>query len=140
MNAGIKLKGSAGIESSAGFYYVSGVESISEYEEINDKDLQKLLWAIAELAIYDLVIVDQASGFTEKTKVILKEADIILAEPQATVGFAGLRVIEQTTKKSLPNGFQKSEFVLEHGFIDGIVSRGSQRKQLAELLSMHSGA
>ena len=63
----------------------------------------------------------------------------VLTDP-TTVGFAGLRVIEQTTKKSLPNGFQKSEFVLEHGFIDGIVSRGSQRKQLAELLSMHSGA
>ncbi len=78
MNAGIKLKASAGMEETAGFYYVSGVESISEYEEITGKDLQKLLRATAELAIYDLVIVDQASGFTERTKVILKEADTIL--------------------------------------------------------------
>ena len=87
---------------------------------------------------YLAVLTDPTTGGV--TASFAMEADIILAEPQATVGFAGLRVIEQTTKKSLPNGFQKSEFVLEHGFIDGIVSRGSQRKQLAELLSMHSGA
>ena len=65
--------------------------------------------------------------------------DIILAEPGATVGFAGARVVEQTTKKSLPNGFQKSEFVLAHGFIDSIVTRSGQRKMLAELLKMHNG-
>ena len=46
-------------------------------------------------------------------------------------------MIEQTTKKSLPSGFQKSEFVLEHGFIDLIVSRQNQRKMLAELLKIH---
>ena len=67
------------------------------------------------------------------------EADIILAEPGATVGFAGARVIEQTTKKALPEGFQKSEFVLEHGFIDSIISRSNQKKYLTELLKMHDG-
>ena len=67
------------------------------------------------------------------------EADIILAEPGATVGFAGARVIEQTTKKSLPKEFQTSEFVLEHGFIDSIVSRPSQTRYLTELLNMHDG-
>ena len=67
------------------------------------------------------------------------EADIILAEPGATVGFAGARVIEQTTKKSLPAGFQKSEFVMEHGFIDDIVARSNQKKLLTELLKIHNG-
>ena len=67
------------------------------------------------------------------------EADIILAEPGATVGFAGARVIEQTTKKALPEGFQTSEFVLEHGFIDSIIPRLGQKKYLTELLKMHDG-
>ena len=67
------------------------------------------------------------------------EADIILAEPGATVGFAGARVIEQTTRKTLPREFQKAEFVLEHGFIDGIVPRRSQKKLLGELLKLHKG-
>ena len=65
------------------------------------------------------------------------EADITLAEPGATVGFAGARVVEQTTRKSLPKEFQKSEFVLKHGFIDQIVPRNEQRNVLAELLKMH---
>ena len=67
------------------------------------------------------------------------EADIILAEPGATVGFAGARVIEQTTRKVLPAGFQTAEFVLEHGFIDHITGRAEQRKLLARLLQMHGG-
>ena len=65
------------------------------------------------------------------------EADIILAEPGATVGFAGARVISQTTKKPLPKGFQTAEFVLEHGFIDAIVERKEQRDILVKILKMH---
>ena len=87
--------------------------------------------------LYLAVLTDPTTGGV--TASFAMEADIILAEPGATVGFAGRRVIEQTTKKSLPNNFQKSEFVLEHGFIDSIVSRSAQRKQLAELLSLHGG-
>ena len=55
------------------------------------------------------------------------------------MGFAGARVIEQTTRKTLPKGFQTAEFVLEHGFIDSIVARKEQKKVLAGLLSMHNG-
>lgn len=66
------------------------------------------------------------------------EADVILAEPGATVGFAGSRVVEQTTGKSLPKGFQKAEFVLEHGFIDAIAGRREQKKLLTQLLRMHT--
>lgn len=87
--------------------------------------------------LYIAVLTDPTTGGV--TASFAMEADIILAEPGATVGFAGARVIEQTTKKSLPKGFQKSEFVLEHGFIDAIVSRSNQRKLLAELLKMHNG-
>ena len=122
MNAGIKLKGSAGIESSAGFYYVSGVESISEYEEINDKDLQKLLWAIAELAIYDLVIVNQASGFTEKTKVILKEADIILAPVIAEEGNMAKwqRLLRESSLHDSYDGFfEKMQVILNKAGAQG---------------------
>ena len=67
------------------------------------------------------------------------EADIILAEPGATVGFAGKRVIEQTTRKLLPKRFQTAEFVLEHGFVDNIVPRSNQKKMLTELLKLHNG-
>lgn len=65
------------------------------------------------------------------------EGDIILAEPGAIIGFAGARVIEQTTRKSLPKGFQTAEFLLEHGFVDAIVPRAEQRVTLARLLKLH---
>ncbi len=87
--------------------------------------------------LYIAVLTDPTTGGV--TASFAMEADIILAEPGATVGFAGARVIEQTTKKSLPDGFQKSEFVLEHGFVDSIVSRRDQKRYLAELLKMHGG-
>lgn len=77
MQVGIKLKESIQMEPSAGFYYVSGVESISEYEEIDGNDMKILLDAVRELSSYDLVILDLASGFTEKTVQILNEADVI---------------------------------------------------------------
>lgn len=87
--------------------------------------------------LYIAVLTDPTTGGV--TASFAMEADIILAEPGATAGFAGVRVIEQTTRKSLPKGFQKSEFVLDHGFIDAIVTRSNQRKLLAELLRMHNG-
>ena len=87
--------------------------------------------------LYIAVLTDPTTGGV--TASFAMEADIILAEPGAVVGFAGARVIEQTTRKSLPSGFQTSEFVLEHGFIDDIVPRANQKKYLAELLSMHDG-
>ena len=67
------------------------------------------------------------------------EGDVILAEPEATIGFAGARVIESTVRKKLPPGFQTSEFLLEHGFVDAIVPRIRQRETLSWLLRMHRG-
>ena len=63
--------------------------------------------------------------------------DIILAEPGALIGFAGPRVIQQTIQQELPEGFQRAEFLLEHGFIDQIVERKQMRKTLALLLQLH---
>lgn len=85
--------------------------------------------------LYVTVLTDPTTGGV--TASFAMEADIILAEPGATVGFAGARVIEQTTRKSLPKEFQKAEFVLEHGFVDAIVPRGQQKAMLASLLEMH---
>ena len=85
--------------------------------------------------LYIAVLTDPTTGGV--TASFAMEADITLAEPGATVGFAGARVVEQTTRKSLPKEFQKSEFVLKHGFIDQIVPRNEQRNALAELLKMH---
>ena len=63
--------------------------------------------------------------------------DIILAEPGALIGFAGPRVIEQTIRQTLPEGFQRSEFQLEHGFVDAIIPRGELQQTLKTLLSLH---
>ena len=87
--------------------------------------------------LYIVVLTDPTTGGV--TASFAMEGDIILAEPGATIGFAGARVIEQTTRKQLPKGFQKSEFLLEHGFVDAIVPRALQRQTLGELLKLHTG-
>lgn len=87
--------------------------------------------------LYVAVLTDPTTGGV--TASFAMEADIILAEPGATVGFAGARVIEQTTRKALPKEFQKSEFVLEHGFIDRVAARSTLNKLLTEILRLHKG-
>ena len=62
--------------------------------------------------------------------------DLILAEPKALIGFAGPRVIEQTIRQKLPEGFQRSEFLLEHGMIDAIIPRKELRQKLSQLLGL----
>jgi acetyl-CoA carboxylase carboxyl transferase subunit beta len=62
--------------------------------------------------------------------------DINIAEPKALIGFAGPRVIEQTVRETLPEGFQRSEFLLDHGAIDMIVDRREMRERVATLLAM----
>ncbi|HEY9862290.1 MAG TPA: acetyl-CoA carboxylase, carboxyltransferase subunit beta, partial [Candidatus Obscuribacterales bacterium] len=63
--------------------------------------------------------------------------DIILAEPKATIGFAGRRVVEQTLREKLPDNFQTAEYLLEHGFVDAIVPRTQLKKTLAQLIRLH---
>ena len=62
--------------------------------------------------------------------------DIHIAEPGAEIGFAGRRVIEQTVRENLPDGFQRSEFLLDHGALDMVVDRREMRDRVASLLSM----
>ena len=61
--------------------------------------------------------------------------DVIIAEPKALIGFAGPRVIEQTTRQKLPAGFQRSEFMLEHGLLDMIVHRSQLKEKVHDLIS-----
>ncbi len=85
--------------------------------------------------LYIAVLTDPTTGGV--TASFAMEADIILAEPGAVVGFAGARIVEQTTRKSLPKGFQQAESVLRHGFIDGIAARSRQKQYLYTLLKAH---
>jgi acetyl-CoA carboxylase carboxyl transferase subunit beta len=62
--------------------------------------------------------------------------DVNIAEPGALIGFAGPRVIKETIKKDLPEGFQRSEFILEHGFLDLIVPRKELKTKLASLINL----
>lgn len=82
---------------------------------------------------YISVLTDPTMGGVSASLAML--GDIIIAEPKALIGFAGPRVIEQTVREKLPEGFQRSEFLLEHGAIDMIVSRGQMRHTIARLLS-----
>ena len=84
---------------------------------------------------YLMVLTDPTTGGV--TASFAMDGDIIMAEPGATIGFAGARVIEQTIRKKLPQGFQKAEFLLEHGFVDLIVPRGEQRETISRLLRFH---
>ena len=85
--------------------------------------------------LYVSVLTDPTTGGVTASFAML--GDIILAEPKALIGFAGPRVIEQTIGQKLPKGFQRSEFLLEHGFIDKIVEREELRDTLELILQLH---
>lgn len=85
--------------------------------------------------LYISVLTDPTTGGVTASFAML--GDIILAEPKALIGFAGPRVIEQTIGQKLPKGFQRSEFLLEHGFIDQIVERPKMRETLGRILGLH---
>ena len=81
------------------------------------------------------VLTDPTTGGVTASFAML--GDIILAEPHALIGFAGPRVIEQTIGQKLPEGFQRAEFLLEHGFVDKIVERKDQKRVIGQILRMH---
>lgn len=85
--------------------------------------------------LYVSVLTDPTTGGVTASFAML--GDIILAEPKALIGFAGPRVIEQTIGQKLPKGFQRSEFLLDHGFVDRIVEREELKDVLAQILEMH---
>jgi acetyl-CoA carboxylase carboxyl transferase subunit beta len=85
--------------------------------------------------LYISVLTDPTTGGVTASFASL--GDITLAEPGALIGFAGPRVIEQTIRQTLPEGFQRAEFLLEHGFVDQVVPRKELRDVLARLLHLH---
>ena len=87
--------------------------------------------------LYITVLTDPTTGGVTASFAML--GDIILSEPKALIGFAGRRVIEQTSRQVLPEGFQTAEFLLEKGFIDAIVERKDLRDTLINLVSLHVG-
>lgn len=86
--------------------------------------------------LYVTVLTDPTTGGVTASFAML--GDIILAEPKALIGFAGQRVIQGTIHQKLPEGFQRAEFQLEHGFVDRIVHRTKLREELATILKLHS--
>ena len=85
---------------------------------------------------YLTVLTDPTTGGV--TASFAMDGDVIMAEPGATVGFAGARVIEQTIGEKLPEGFQRAEFQEEHGFVDAVVPRAQMRDTLSRLLRIHT--
>ncbi|MFS9187054.1 acetyl-CoA carboxylase, carboxyltransferase subunit beta [Streptococcus infantis] len=86
---------------------------------------------------YLTILTDPTTGGV--TASFAMEGDIILAEPQSLVGFAGRRVIENTVREDLPEDFQKAEFLLEHGFVDAIIKRRELPDTIARLVRLHKG-
>ena len=97
--------------------------------------------ALAELSERRLpfisVLADPTTGGVSASYAFL--GDVVVAEPKALIGFAGPRVIEQTVRQKLPEGFQRAEFLLEKGAVDMIVDRREMRDKLARLLSLLQG-
>ena len=88
--------------------------------------------------LYITVLTDPTTGGVTASFASL--GDIIIAEPKVLIGFAGRRVIEDTIKQRLPDDFQSAEFLLEHGFVDMIVSRVNMRRTISKLLKLHLSA
>jgi acetyl-CoA carboxylase carboxyl transferase subunit beta len=86
---------------------------------------------------YISVLTDPTTGGVTASFAML--GDLNIAEPGALIGFAGPRVIEQTIRQKLPPGFQRSEFLLEHGFLDAIVKRGEMKAYISRALQFFCG-
>jgi acetyl-CoA carboxylase carboxyl transferase subunit beta len=116
------------VSSSGGARMQEGIYSLMQMAKTSAQ-----LARLAELGVpYVSILTHPTTGGVTASFASL--GDFILAEPKALIGFAGPRVIEQTIRQELPAGFQRSEFLLEHGFVDRIVNRGELRATVANLL------
>ena len=88
----------------------------------------------AEKLPFISVLTDPTMGGVSASFALI--GDVVFAEPNALIGFAGPRVIEQTVRETLPEGFQRSEFLLQHGAIDLIVDRREMRDKLASVITL----
>ena len=118
------------ISASGGARMMEGAFSLMQMAKTSSR-----LARLSEAKIpYISIVTDPTTGGTTASYAML--GDINIAEPQALIGFAGPRVIRQTIGKDLPEGFQRSEFLLEHGFIDTIVSRKDMKETIFNLISI----
>lgn len=117
------------ISSSGGMRMQEGMVSLMQMAKGSVKFSQL---AAAKLPFISVLTNPTTGGTTASFSM---QGDVILAEPQALIGFAGPRVIKQTIGQDLPKGFQRSEFLLEHGFLDDIVERKDMKAKLAQILS-----
>ena len=117
------------VSASGGARMQEGIFSLMQMAKVS-----AALGKLSEARIpYISVLTDPTTGGVAASFAML--GDIIVAEPKALIGFAGPRVIEQTIRQKLPEGFQRSEFLLEHGMIDRIVPRNKLREEIATILS-----
>ncbi|MEI7441827.1 MAG: acetyl-CoA carboxylase, carboxyltransferase subunit beta [bacterium] len=117
------------ISSSGGARMQEGIFSLMQMAKVS-----AALARLGEVRVpYISILTDPTTGGVAASFAML--GDIIIAEPKALIGFAGPRVIEKTIRQKLPEGFQRSEFLLEHGMIDRIVERGNMREEVATILS-----
>ncbi len=118
------------ISASSGARMMEGALSLMQMAKISTR-LAKLS---EEKIPYLSVLVDPTTGGVTASYAML--GDINIAEPEALIGFAGPRVIKQATGKDLPKGFQRSEFLLEHGFVDIIVERKDLKDKITQILNL----
>ncbi len=118
------------ISKSGGARMMEGAFSLMQMAKTTAKLTQL---SAAKLPFISLLTDPTTGGVTASFAML---GDIILAEPDALIGFAGPRVIKETIKRDLPEGFQRSEFLLEHGFIDKIVARKALRQTIGDLMGM----
>jgi acetyl-CoA carboxylase carboxyl transferase subunit beta len=121
------------ISASGGARMMEGIASLMQLAKIS-AGLARL---DDEKVPYISVMTDPTTGGVTASFAML--GDLNIAEPEALIGFAGPRVIEQTIRQKLPEGFQRSEFLLEHGFLDAIVSRKEMKQYLSQTLSWMQG-
>ncbi len=134
--------GRRAIETSSPFIFISASGGARMQEAaLSLMQLAKTSAILTELADarlpYISIVTDPTTGGVSASFAML--GDVIIAEPKALIGFAGPRVIEQTIRKKLPEGFQRSEFLLEHGFVDRIVHRKELRQELSAIIELLMG-
>jgi acetyl-CoA carboxylase carboxyl transferase subunit beta len=118
------------VSASGGARMQEGILSLMQMGKVS-----AALGRLAEARIpYVSVLTDPTTGGVTASFAML--GDVTLAEPKALIGFAGPRVIEQTIRQTLPEGFQRSEFLLDHGFVDMVVPRGELKKTVANVLKL----
>ncbi len=121
------------VSSSGGARMMEGALSLMQLA----KTASRLARLSEERIPYISILTDPTTGGTTASYAML--GDVNIAEPGALIGFAGPRVIRQTIGKDLPKGFQRAEFVLEHGFLDLIVHRRDMKEKVSQLISMMAG-